>query len=292
MNSTVFNVPALDATPIKPADEWKHKTTFGFMGFNDTPAGRLVRLADVLKWGMNNPVQRPYSAALKDFCSAIPNDAMEWLYQVNMDYAKSIDSKNNFGFHPPIPEDQLKANIQNNQRGKIFHHITTASGRHFKPAASARTDNSKACLPGVPSLVRTIGESWSRESSPDGRMMCDSEKLPINFLAIPFEKAHQHWGWGVLQEAPKSGPDDGIDPTPSDLRKRSQGNKWTTEQHALLLMDFSSAKGRLQSEKRKYVGKLWRIGPDAVKTQLTKANAQQKKAQKAALMHPSLVAKK
>jgi hypothetical protein len=266
MKSSVFDVPALDTSSIKPADEWRHRTTFGIMGFNDTPAGRLVRLADVLKWGMNNPVQRPYSAALIDFCSAIPNDAMEWLYQVNADYAKSIDSNHSFGY---FTKEQLKKNKDKNLTNMSFNRIHRASGRNSNyPENLPTIDNDTPTEPGFPALMRKIGESWSKESTPDGRMMCDGEKLPINFLAIPFEKAHQHWGWGVLQEAPKSGPDDGIDPPPTKAHEKVKGTPWTPEWNAKLEAAYSNAKDATEREKFKSIAMHWGLSWQAVDKQL------------------------
>ena len=49
---------------IGPPEDWQLQSPFGFMRFDSSPAGQVVRLADVLRW-LEESRSLPRQAALK-----------------------------------------------------------------------------------------------------------------------------------------------------------------------------------------------------------------------------------
>lgn len=263
---------------VEPLENWSQEWGNAILRIDATQEGRLVRLADILKWRMNFPTRKPYSDALAEFLEAIPEDIMDWLYKVGDGYAHRVDENHQFGY---FTEDQLKKNVRKNLENASFNRIHRATGRQSNiPENLPDSNNSKAALPGVSSLKRLISESWIREKANDGQYIGDHQKLPANHLAISFDKAHRCWGWGVRIDPPEIGPDDGSNPSPDDLRKRAKGSDWTDAQETLLNKDFKEAKGTVAS-RQQTVGKLWGISASAVKKQISSAA---KKAKKSAPM--------
>ena len=79
------------AADISPPEDWNIRHPQGFyMAADDTPAGRLVLLADVLRW-LEKSRSLPRKVALSAFCEAMPPEIMQWLYRVVADdYAKPL----------------------------------------------------------------------------------------------------------------------------------------------------------------------------------------------------------
>ena len=99
-------MPTPNEKNTEPPEGWQVQTSFGFMGFDATPAGRLVRLADVLRWLRQHPAQIPHANALKALCDAIPDDVMQWLYRVGGEnYAKPVPSGELFGYQTQVQID-------------------------------------------------------------------------------------------------------------------------------------------------------------------------------------------
>ena len=83
---------------IEPPEDWRLQSPFGFMRFDSSPAGRVVRLADVLRW-LEESRSLPRQAALKAFCAAMPHDVVAYLYKLDKtDYAKPLAPDAMFGY--------------------------------------------------------------------------------------------------------------------------------------------------------------------------------------------------
>lgn len=193
---------------IEPAEGWQQKTKFGFMGYDSTPAGRLVRLADVLRWLGEHPRPLPYPEALEALCNAMPTDVMQWLYKVQGEGGHKAE---------PVPPDcgfeyqtaeQIKEKRANAIQGMLQQKFEEERGD--RDGAVWRVGTGKITIappqpteppePGRPALLRRIKAAWASEMTRDLPTI-DHLKKEINYLAIPFDKAAQHWGWGVLAQA-------------------------------------------------------------------------------------------
>lgn len=207
----------IKAHPLRPAaqdmkspEDWQPKTAFGFMGYDSTPGGRLVRLADVLRWLGEHPHPLPYAVVLEEFCAAMPGDVMRWLYQVKPSggYATPVPLDCMFGYQTvteieaakvKASQDRMQRDFEAERRGRF------GIGWRFESGKLTSTPP-QPVEPGLPALMRQIKACWTREKFKDSPTI-DHPKTAINYLAIPFDKAAQHWGWGrapdVVVEPPE-----------------------------------------------------------------------------------------
>ena len=205
-----------------PPAEWRQNTDFGFMGFDSTPAGRLVRLADVLRWLGQYPSQKPHAAELNALCDAMPGDVMQWLYRVQTsDYAKPVPSDYMFSYLTPeeIAASKAKACQDNAQRmheaqnGGRFPGLAIRSGKISPVEAKQAATQAlyEPTEPGRPALLKRINSLWSNNAK-----ALDHSGEYLNYLSIPLDKAAQHWGYGRGAEVVQlhSGPDQDADRSP------------------------------------------------------------------------------
>lgn len=67
---------------VEPDADWQAQSPYGLLRFNSTPAGRLVRLADLVRWLMR--VQElPFAVAVRDVCAKLEGDKPPLLYYVD-----------------------------------------------------------------------------------------------------------------------------------------------------------------------------------------------------------------
>jgi len=105
-----------DVAPVSPK-QWEAKTEFGFMRSDSTNEGRLVRLADVLRW-IEESQQMPRKEAIQVLCDAMPEDITKWLYWVEAtDYAKSIPENEMFGYKT---NEQVQIEKSKEERQRII----------------------------------------------------------------------------------------------------------------------------------------------------------------------------
>ena len=192
---------------ITPPDGWELDSQFGFMAFDAMPAGRLVRLADVLHW-LEKTHSLPRVVALEEMCKAMPPDVVSWLYWVQpTDYAK------------PVPVDWMwggrtAAQIEETRKADIAKLIRAASQRelendrngrfgatwHFESTGKQITMTPPVPTePGLPALLKILGKYW-KQSRRTRLSTCDILDDPtmtnlVN-LAIRLDKAAALWGYG------------------------------------------------------------------------------------------------
>jgi len=220
------------------------------MGADDTEAGRLVRLADVLRWLGQYPNPKPHKAALAALCDAMPDDVMQWLYRVQPgDYAKPVPPVYMFSYltleEIAVSKDKAwRDNAQRMheaQRGGRFPGLAILNGKISTVEAkqSATQAIYEPTEPGLPALLKRIKSYWANEvfnSAP----AIDNRGEYLTFLAIPLEKAMQHWGWGhvaevvTLQAVSQSAT---LPTTWADFvryRKENPGHSWTQDMRKIL----------------------------------------------------------
>ena len=167
--------------------EWKLHSRWGAHRFNDTPAGQLVRLADVVRWLMRAH-ELPFAAALERVCAELEGDAPPLLYGLSATgWAEAMDKPCAwFKFLPGLegladlpPQTAHARAVARNMKSKWLQN----------PYELARLVNE----PGHPVVYRedeeTPFEFYERRSEAGGAITA----------AVPFAVAHALWGWG---EAP------------------------------------------------------------------------------------------
>jgi len=186
-------------TSLEPPDSWQQKTPFGFMGFDSTKAGRLVRLADVLRWLGENPSPLPHAVALGVLCANMPPDVMQWLYQVKPGggYATLLPADSMFGYmtaaqieaaKKKAAQDALQRDLMAQRNGRF------GGGWRFE-AGKVTTTPQQPVEPGLPALLKCIKATWMREFY-KGAPTIDHPRTPLSYFAIPLEKAVECWGYG------------------------------------------------------------------------------------------------
>ena len=211
---------------VLPPDDWALDGKFGHMAFEVGNTGRLVRLADVLRW-LQASRALPRSEALKLLCDGMPGEVMGWLYRVELtNWAVSVPAADTFGF---LTAAQITARKdkdarehsqalfrRHQQNGRYSTPMTVNNGRISTGEYPAPTE------PGLPALLKRLNAywrllEWNRNAGCD---MLDEPRSILTTLAIPLDKAHEFWGYGTVVTAPLS------------AEKQPASKEWTGERLA------------------------------------------------------------
>jgi hypothetical protein len=204
---------------INPPDGWALQSPFGYMRVDATPAGLLVRLADVLHW-LEKTNSLPRVAALEEMCKVMPPDVVTWLYWVQpTDYAKPVPLGYMWGYRTAEQIDvERKADINARiQRAWQREHELARNGMFGatswfksvgKPTAIAPPEPTE---PGLPALVKILGKYWklsrrTRHSTCD--ILDDPTMASLVNLAIPLDRAAAIWGYGCSDGDQQKNTDD------------------------------------------------------------------------------------
>lgn len=240
------NVATLTTTATEPPNGWKQNTDFGFMALDKSPEGRLVRLADVLRW-IEREQSLPRKEALKVFCDAMPPEIMQWLYEISKaDFAKSIPSDYMF--------DMIRMDEAQKIRNEAFYayrkEIHSLGGEpehdYVYENFQKRIDSGEfpaGSYPGKPALIFALNKHWGNGQSIDENVHQYSK------IAILLLKAAEIWGYGtkdatssiiVYEFKGTRITDDFIKLI--ETRKSNSGTLWTYEQKQMLLDQYESLK--------------------------------------------------
>lgn len=209
------------------------------MRVDATPAGLLVRLADVLHW-LEKTHSLPRVVALEEMCKAMPPDVVSWLYWVQPgDYAKPVPVEWMWGGRTAAQiEAKRKADIADSTRkGLQRERENQRNGRfdatwHFESIGKQITMTPpEPTEPGLPALLKILGKYW-KQSRRTRLSTCDILDDPtmtnlVN-LAIRLDKAAAIWGYGQILRAVDSEPSTFVDLV--KLRKAKPGSPWTAAQ--------------------------------------------------------------
>jgi len=212
------------AAEVKLRDDFPEAEGFGFRGLDNTPAGRVVRLGDVVRW-LQRSKPRPEGEALALVLDALTPAHMPALCELDHGprrmHAKTIDAVGRFGCPT---QDKLNAawakrrqlasghvsgngsswvtmggalgNTLVDRRGFGVHIVVPEPGTPGGPAVAVEA--------GLPALLASIAKDWQAPFTKNrqGVVNIDAPDVWASRLAIRLNVAHALWGCGQPIEAP------------------------------------------------------------------------------------------
>lgn len=193
---------------VLPPDDWALDGKFGHMAFEVGNTGRLVRLADVLRW-LQSSRALPRSKALKLLCDGMPAGVISWLYRLQpSDYAMAVPS--NYAFNYETAEQIAARQFQDRQNAIQKGLELERSYGRFGPFAVVggriTFGYPEPTKPGLPALLKRLQSLWVPTKLRRGATcdVLDDPRSILTALAIPLDKAHEFWGYGTVVTAPLS----------------------------------------------------------------------------------------
>jgi hypothetical protein len=197
------NVHPLNPIPVRvqPPADWKLKGEFGYMAFEAGEAGRLVRLAEILRW-LESSREIPRSNALELLCDGMPAQVMGWLYWLNeTEFATPVPTTSTFGFltAEQIADRKIKdrqnaiqAGLERERQFGRFGSRPTMQGGLISLGYPEPTE------PGSPALLKYLRNWWvlSKRRGATCDVLDDPKIRYATTLAIRLDKAHGLWGYG------------------------------------------------------------------------------------------------
>lgn len=270
-----FNVHMLKAAPapapskVQPPDDWMLEGQFGHMAFEAGEGGRLVRLADVLRW-LQSSQEIPHTDALQVLCDRMPAEVMGWLYWLQPTArATPVPTAHQFGYSTA---EQIAARKEKDRRDAIQQGLERERqyGRFGTPLT---TQNGRISFgypeptePGLPALLKYLRGWWAlpRKKRLSTCDILDDPELPtLTRMAIRLDKAHELWGYGSVVSSVAL-----VVTAAPELPLRMSGSAWSDEQHAHLLSEYEATPGQTELTKRKALGVKWGMKADNVKKQV------------------------
>lgn len=220
------NVVPLRGQPqrAEPPPGWVVDSPYGHLRCDATPAGRLVRLADVVLWLMGSPKELPRKAAIEAVCSALTPELYGRLYMLRKaDYAQPVGVDCMWGYQTDAQYREGVERQAQDHRQKQFEDDQRSAWRggfgtprpSLLQARQARTGEPAssppayvAPAPGLPALIACIKY---RLTKPHRIPEKDSLRNPSEYLAglaIPINQAHATWGYGVVHQLRSLRPTD------------------------------------------------------------------------------------
>ena len=201
---------------IEPPEGWVLNSAFGFMRFDNTPAGVLVRLADVVRW-LESSQSLPREKALETLCNALTPEAMQWLYWVDKtQYAKPVPADYMWGY---MTAAQIEAQKYSQRQADLqrAHEDAQMSWGEFRGSQSAHIQAGKISFskpdptePGLPAFLKAIRACWSRPKFNQAAtvdILEDTRPPYLATAAMRLDKAFELWGYGrdasTTSEAPE-----------------------------------------------------------------------------------------
>jgi hypothetical protein len=224
------------ASGINPPEDWNIKHPLGFfMAADNTPAGRLVRLAEILRW-LESSRSMPRKEALSVLCDAMPPEIMKWLYWVQAgDYANPVPADYMFGY-------KSAKNIAADKHEFLQCSTLNEFADHEWPEPTE---------PGFDALLKRLHSDWSRvkinNSSPVD--ILDHPRFDkLTKLSISLTKAAEIWGYGRTLTL--------VDSTPTtyaelaDYRAKNNRAKWTSSMIEILRTEDIARQSQPQARKK------------------------------------------
>jgi hypothetical protein len=198
--------PHTDPARLLPHDGWQLHSEFGYMGRDGTPAGRLVRLADLVRWLMDRE-SLPRAEALARVCEAITPELMPYLYMVSSkgESASLVSPESGFGYATPKSAEASKARARQLASERVWQGVNhDAAGGFVTQTTGVRimqigsTKPAHPVEPGAVALVKRMKACWAFPTL-GGQSTCDSlddPKSRIERVAMLMTKAHDLWEYG------------------------------------------------------------------------------------------------
>lgn len=205
------------ANEIEPHEGWVLQSEFGFMGRDNTPAGRLVRLVDLEEWlSVRKGIPRAEASRLiADVMRDRPEAIEHSLFQLQpKDYAQPLRPK------PQAPaESQKPAKNSIGIKLPTGGHAVAVASSSLRASAVEMAESAK-----LHSISDIDGAALLRMVEEDHRMavLAQPVSLPFaaaqrnaaDYLAILMTTANELWGYGRV--AAHSAETAGVASTPED----------------------------------------------------------------------------
>lgn len=189
-----------DARPIAPPTGWQPRTEHGLLRFDGTDAGRLVRLADLVTWLMDDR-ELPCKPAVEMVCTALES---------NPSAAASLYLLSENGYAQPLPASHS------------FYSVPLVS---FWEAQPQGDDTDK----GVVGAVKHMRAYWGESPAPGATKYMGMGVLDP--LCIRLDMAFRLWGYGhrVDEVRPDDAPAVAPDSQPEQVASGVAELVWTPE---------------------------------------------------------------
>lgn len=199
---------------IEPPDGWLVGSPYGHLRCDNTPAGRLVRLADVVRWLIGSPKELPRSAAVEAVCNALTPEVYGHLYQLkNGGYAEPVAADSMWWFQTDAAHHQGIEKKAQDQRQKQFEadrkgdwHSEFTNTRPSYAAMAGRAASHKpagtnyiAPAPGLAALIARIKANWTQPPRKPELDPLIHKREWLAGLAIQLDTAHALWGYGLAK---------------------------------------------------------------------------------------------
>lgn len=186
---------------VQPPADWRLEGDFGHMAFEAGEAGRLVRMADVLRW-LQSSREIPRSDALEVLCDAMPAAVMGWLYWVRETaFAAPVPPTFTFGHltTEQIADRKVKDRQNAIQAGlERERQFGRFGARPTMQGGLISLGNPEPTEPGLPALLKYLRVWWvlSKRRGASCDVLDDLKIRHATTLAIRLDKAHALWGYG------------------------------------------------------------------------------------------------
>lgn len=235
---------------VHPVDGWQQEHALGFLRFDPTPDGRLVRLADVVRW-LQSSDALPRKTAVQALCDGLNAGALRALYKVAKgEYAVRVAPNHAYGYHTIATlkkaNDDAKAAALTEARRASWNAVAPT---HRRVAVSVSRPSGKIhepVTPGLPALRRRICDLWLPHTEWKGEDVLDLPKPELSRLAIRIDVAYALWGWGSVASVMPLRVAAKQDEEPKTwaalvqfVSSHKNAMKWTVERKQILVAEFN-----------------------------------------------------
>lgn len=170
---------------VEPVEGWALHTRHGTLRCDASPDGRLVRLADVVRWFVEKH-ELPFAVAVEKVMAGITTETIQDFFYLDGDdggYATSVMVPSAFDQFLPYP---LGREDDTEEEKKVYH-LQRLRNSWLLPAWE---------------LSRFDAEFNSETQTPFEYL--DAKKGGSSIYAIRMSLAHRLWGWGAVAQASKA----------------------------------------------------------------------------------------
>jgi hypothetical protein len=229
-----------DVATVQPKP-WELNTEFGFMRSDPTNEGRLVRLADVLRW-IEESQQIPRKEAIQVLCDAMPEDITKWLYWVKPDeYAEIIKNDYLFGYET---EEQVKEQkIRFDKAARSRHDFRDCNGSKIEKSYELSiSEKENTSMPGLPALIKAINKEWYKTIVIFGVGRIDNIDNPclpqLTNLSISLDKAESVFEYKFSRVSFDNRPLLSWEELVAERKSLGKGAAWTERQGFSLVAEL------------------------------------------------------
>jgi hypothetical protein len=204
------NGQSTDPANLVPHDGWRLHSELGYMGLDNTPAGRVVRLADLVRWLMDRE-SLPRADALRLVCDVIQPALMPFLYVVGNkgERASLVSPECGFGYLTPKGAEAARQRTRQLASEQAWHRPEDFGPTGWVFQSTSLPSSSRAghpggglanptVEPGAVALVKRMKACWAfpklRKLSTYDSL--DDPKSGIDRIAMLMTKAHELFGYG------------------------------------------------------------------------------------------------